>query len=168
LSRLHWYANRIGYAHVAEDAAGGVRHDAVNLFQRTHGPDRENIAWGKDEIGPSRRRAKLRPAILPRSEAEGRQKHAGGLQRALRIGFVAVYTLVAVMHGSQKVTVALYDWAVSRFRIREEFVDWRPNLSLQQLETRRDRTEWAVRVVTVNGKTLVKLLDGRIFEAEWG
>ena len=33
-------------------------------------------------------------------------------------------------------------------------------------QTRRGRPEWAVRVVTVTGKTLVKLSDGRIFEPD--
>ena len=70
------------------------------------------------------------------------------------------------LRGSHKVTVALYEWAVSRFGIREEFLQWRPTLSLVQLETRRDRPEWAVRVVTVTGKTLVRLSDGQIFEPD--
>ena len=96
-----------------------------------------------------------------------RPRRARTKQRALRIWFVALgHALVPVMRASHKVTVALYDWAVSRFGIREEFLQWRPNLSLAQLETRQGRPEWAVRVVTVTGKTLVKLKDGRVFEPE--
>jgi hypothetical protein len=92
------------------------------------------------------------------------RKPAGELQRALRIWFVALWqALVPVIRGSQKVTVALYEWAVNRFGIREEFVAWRPGPSLNQLETREDGPEWAMRLVTVTGKTLVKLKDGRVF-----
>jgi hypothetical protein len=142
-------------------------YDAVNFFQRTHGPDREDIAWGDDETTPPWRWGKRRPAESPRSEAEGRKVHAGELQHALRIWFGAVWqALVPGLRGTHKVTVALYEWATSRFGIREEFLRWRPNLSLAQLETRQGRPEWAVRVTTVTGKTLVKLSDGRIFEPD--
>jgi hypothetical protein len=135
----------------------------VDFFQRTHGPHREDIAWGDDETTLPWHESKLRPAERPRSEAEGRKVHAGELQHALRIWLHAVwYSLTPVLRASHKVTVALYDWAVSRFGIREEFLYWRPNLSLAQLDTRQDRPEWAVRVVTVTGKTWVKLSDGRI------
>ena len=141
----------------------------VNSFQRTHGPGREEIAWGYDESANPGRDRKPRPAVAPCSEAEGRQQHAGELQRALRIWFVAVWhALLPVMRSTYKVTVALYDWAVSRFGIREEFVAWRPELSVAQLQTRQDRPEWATRVVTVTGKTLVKLQDGRMFEPDKG
>jgi hypothetical protein len=142
-------------------------YDAVNFFQRTHGPGRLDIAWGDDETTPPWRWGKRRPAERPRSEDEGRKVHAGELQHALRIWFAAVWhALVPALRGSHKVTVALYEWAVSRFGIREEFLQWRPNLSLAQLESRQGRPEWAVRVVTVTGKTLVKLSDGRMFESE--
>jgi hypothetical protein len=142
-------------------------YDAVGFFNRTHGPHHADVAWGEDEPPSPRRRTPLRPYIVPRTEAEGRQKHAGELQPALRLWFWAVeHALVPALRGSHKVTVALYDWAVSRFGIREEFLQWRPKLSLAQLDTRSGRPEWAVRVVTVTGKTLVKLSDGRIFEPE--
>jgi hypothetical protein len=142
-------------------------YNAVGFFNHTHGPNHADVAWGEDEPPNPRRRTKLRPYIVPRSEAEGRQKHAGELQPALRLWLWAVdHALVPALRGSHKVTVALYDWAVSRFGIREEFLQWRPNLSLAQLDTRQDRPEWAVRVVTVTGKTLVKLRDGQIFEPE--
>jgi hypothetical protein len=138
-------------------------YGAVDFFRRTHGPNRADIAWGDDETTLPWHEGKLRPAERPRSEAEGRKVHAGELQHALRIWLHAVWhALVPVLRGSHKVTVALYDWAVSRFGIREEFLYWRPNLSLAQLDTRQDRPEWAVRVVTVTGKTWVKLSDGRI------
>ena len=142
-------------------------YDAVDFFQRTHGPHREDIAWGDDETTPPWRWGKRRPAERPGSEAEGRKVHAGELQHALRNWFRAVWqALVPGLRGTHKVKVALYEWAVSRFGIREEFLVWRPNLSLAQLETRHDRPEWAVRVVTATGKTLVKLSDGRIFEPD--
>jgi hypothetical protein len=146
-------------------------YDCVGFFQRTHGPERQNIEWGDDETTSpwdlNRRGAKPRPAIIPHSEAEGRRKHAGELQHALRIWFGAVWhALVPALRGSHQVTVDLYDWAVSRFGIREEFLRWRPTLSLAQLDTRQGRPEWAVRVTTVTGKTLVKLSDGRMFEPE--
>jgi hypothetical protein len=144
-------------------------YDAVAFFNHTHGPHHADVAWGEDEPPNPRRRTPLRPYITPRTEAENRQKHAGELQPALRLWLWAVeHTLVPALRGSHKVTVALYDWAVSRFGIREEFLQWRPNLSLAQLDTRHDRPEWAVRVVTVSGKTLVKLSDGRIFEPSSG
>ena len=140
---------------------------AVDFFQHTHGPDHADMAWGEDELSNSRGRTKPRPYIVPRSEAEGRHKHAGELQTALRLWFHALWhALGPAIRGSHKVTVALYDWAVSRFGIREEFLQWRPNLSPAQRHTRHDRPEWAVRVVTVTGKTLVKLSDTRIFEPE--
>jgi len=140
--------------------------DAVDFFQRTHGPGREEIAWGDDE-SPHPERAKPRPAVIPRSEAEGRRIHAGELQHALRIAFAALWhARVPGLRASHKVTVALYEWAVSRFGIREEFLQWRPELSMAQRQTRRERPEWAVRVTTVTGKTLVKLSDGQIFEPE--
>jgi hypothetical protein len=140
-------------------------YGAVDFFQQTHGANREDIAWGDDETTLPWHEGKLRPAERPRSEAEERKVHAGELQHALRIWLHAVWhALVPVLRGSHKVTVALYDWAVSRFGIREEFLRWRPNLSLAQLDTRHDRPEWAVRVTTVTGKTLVKLSDGRMFE----
>jgi len=142
-------------------------YHAVSFFERTHGPDRVDMAWGDDETTPPWRAGKPRPAERPRSEAEGRKVHTGELQHALRNWFHAVWqALVPGLRGTHKVTVALYDWAVSRFGIREEFLQWRPNLSLAQLDTRRGRAEWAVRVVTVTGKILVKLRDGRIFEPE--
>ena len=142
-------------------------YGAVDFFQRTHGPNREDIAWGDDETTLPWYECKLRPAERPRSEAEGRKVHAGELQHALRIWLHALWhALVPALRGSHKVTVALYDWAVSRFGIREEFLIWRPNLSLAQLESRQGRPEWAARVVTVTGKTWVKLSDGRMIEPE--
>ncbi len=138
-------------------------YDAVDFFRRTHGSDGEGMAWGDDETTPPWRECKPRPAETPHSEAEERKKHGSELQHALRIWVQAVWhALVRVMRGSHEVMVTFYDWAVSRFGIREEFLLWRPNLSLAQLDTRQHRPEWAVRVATVTGKTLVKLSDGRI------
>ncbi len=137
----------------------------VDFFRSTHGPACEDIAWGDDETTPPWRDGKQRPAEVPRSEGEERKKHSGELQHALRIGFVALRNaLLPVMRSTHKVKVALYEWAVSRFGIREEFLVWRPNLSSVQRDTREGRPEWAVRVVTTTGKTLVKLSDGRILE----
>jgi len=146
----------------------GYGRDMVILFRRTHDPGHEDIAWGEPEDGePRRKRDHLRPAIVPRSPAEASRQHVGELQHALRIWFVAVWhALVPAIRASHNVTVALYEWAVSRFGIREEFLQWRPNLSSVQLDSRSERPEWAVRVVTVTGKTLVKLRDGRVFEPE--
>ncbi|HXJ92808.1 MAG TPA: hypothetical protein VMT20_07990 [Terriglobia bacterium] len=142
-------------------------YDSVAFFKCAHGPNREDIAWGDDETTPPWRDGKRRPAETPRSEAEGRKQQGGELQHALRIWFDAVrYVLVPVMRSTHQVTVALYDWAVSRFGIREEFLVWRPNLSSVQRDTREGRPEWAVRVVTTTGKTLVKLRDGRMFEPD--
>ncbi len=146
----------------------GYGHDMVILFRRAHAPGHEDIAWGEPEPGePRRKRRQPHPAVVPRPEAEGRRKRAGELQRALNIWFVAVWhALVPAIRTSHQVTVALYEWAVSRFGIREEFLIWRPNLSLAQLDTREGRPEWAARVVTVTGKTLVRLKDGKLFEPE--
>jgi len=85
----------------------------------------------------------------------------------LRNWFGAVgHALVPGLRATHKVKVALYEWAVSRFGIREKFLLWRPELSMAQLETRRDRPDWAVRVATVTGRTLVKLSGAQIFEPE--
>ncbi|HEV2380121.1 MAG TPA: hypothetical protein VG206_10045 [Terriglobia bacterium] len=65
-----------------------------------------------------------------------------------------------------QVEVTLYDVAVYCFGIHRQFLEWRPVLSSVQLETRRERPEWQVRVMTADGEAWVKLSDGRIFQPE--
>lgn len=67
---------------------------------------------------------------------------------------------------AHQVEVTLYDVAVYCFGIRRQFLEWRPRLSSVQLETRRERPEWQVRVMTADGEAWVKLSDGRIFQPE--
>lgn len=62
--------------------------------------------------------------------------------------------------------VTLYDVAVYCFGIHRQFLEWRPQLSSVQLETRRERPEWQVRVTAADGEAWVKLSDGRIFQPE--
>jgi len=67
----------------------------VDFFQCTHGKGHENTEWGYETTPVwrlNRRGTKPQPAIVPRSEAEGRRKHAGESQHALRIWFFACGT----------------------------------------------------------------------------
>ena len=79
-------------------------------------------------------------------------------------GVMETFVLAALGH--HKVTVALWELAFARFGMREELLEWRPELSSVQWEEREDRPEWQVRVTTAEGKTLVKLEDGEMFEPE--
>ncbi|HEY6290549.1 MAG TPA: hypothetical protein VI455_03180, partial [Terriglobia bacterium] len=99
-------------------------------------------------------------------EAEERPAEAEEVRQAVEIWFDAVRdALTGGMAGQHKSLVALYELAVDRFGIRYEFLEWRPTLSPNQWTERKQRPEWQVRVLTVDGKAWAKLEDGRIVEA---
>ncbi|HUI42905.1 MAG TPA: hypothetical protein VL523_13145 [Terriglobia bacterium] len=104
---------------------------------------------------------------LDRADARVSPGPAGPLQAALGYWFLGVmYASARAAQGSYEVTVMMWDLGVGRFGLWEELLEWRPKLSLNHRAEREGRPEWQLRVTTVQGKTLVKLPDGSIFEPE--
>jgi len=119
----------------------------------------------EDEKPWSKRRSRwsANPEAAPWTAA----KIFGEIKHAIQVWYSALDFLAEPIAKAQRhMEIALYEIAVSRFGIREEFLKWRPRINDLEWWPRKNRPEWQIRVQTVDGRWLAKLLDGTIVAAK--